>query len=348
MNPTVLILGAAGRLGQQLTLAFARAGWRTLAQSRKPLPAALCPRPGVEPLYCDAYAQQQLLESARGATVVVNALNPPYAQWDRLALPLAAAAQELAQRLDALLMLPGNVYGFGRTLPPLLDLETPEVGDTSKGRIRIAIEKRMADAVAQGLDSVVLRAGDFFGGSQDGSWLDRVIVRELARGRMRYPGPLEVTHAWAYLPDLAQCFVRVAALRAQLRGHHRLHFAGHAIDGQALRQGLQQACGRPVTTGSLPWGLMRLGALALPDLRAIMEMRYLWQRPHALDDTALRALIGRPPLTPLALALRQSLADLGWAGLPTPSAGDDLAFVPGEPCAPDQPSRAFFSSSARS
>ena len=39
-------------------------------------------------------------------------------------------------------------------------------------------------------------------------------------------------------------------------------------------------------------------------------MRYLWQRPHALDDSALRALIGAVPHTPLPQALRAALIDL--------------------------------------
>ena len=48
-----------------------------------------------------------------------------------------------------------------------------------------------------------------------------------------------------------------------------------------------------------------------PLFRELFEMRYLWQRPHRLDDSSLRALIGPPPATPLVQALRQSLIDLG-------------------------------------
>ncbi len=44
--------------------------------------------------------------------------------------------------------------------------------------------------------------------------------------------------------------------------------------------------------------------------RALLEMRYLWQRPHRLDDARLRALIGEVPVTPLADIVRQSLPDL--------------------------------------
>ena len=48
--------------------------------------------------------------------------------------------------------------------------------------------------------------------------------------------------------------------------------------------------------------------------RELLVMRYLWQRPHALDDAALRALIGQVPQTPLPLALRSVLVELGLPG----------------------------------
>ncbi|MDT9002198.1 epimerase [Paucibacter sp. APW11] len=314
MSETVLILGAAGRLGRELCLAFSGAGWRTLAHSRKPLPAELLALPGLQAVSADALDVNTLLGEVRaagGAGVVINALNPPYTQWHRLALPLASAAQDLALGLDALLVLPGNVYNFGSTLPPLLRRNSAEHGDHDKARIRIAIEAQMAAADKQGLDSVVLRAGDFFGGAGRGSWFDLAIASRLAKGEMVYPGSLDRIHAWAYLPDLAQAFVRVASQRERLYGHSRLHFAGHAVEGQVLLDCLNALCARPLRAASLPWGLIRLGAPLVPSWRAIVEMRYLWERPHQLDDSDLRQLIGPPPRTALATALRQSLQQLG-------------------------------------
>lgn len=42
-------------------------------------------------------------------------------------------------------------------------------------------------------------------------------------------------------------------------------------------------------------------------------MRYLWLRPHRLDDSALRGRIGAVPHTPLGQALAESLRELGFA-----------------------------------
>jgi nucleoside-diphosphate-sugar epimerase len=310
MASTVLILGAAGRIGQVMALAFANAGWQVRAQARKALPAALQQHKRVQALVCDATDVPALAKAAQGASVLVNALNAPYTEWHRLALPLADAALAAARASGALLMLPGNVYNFGREMPALLLPTTPELGNTPKARLRIEMERRLAAAAAQGLDSVVIRAGDFFGGPGRGTWFDMALLSKIGKGRVVYPGDETVAHAWAYLPDLAQTFVRVAERRAQLRGHHRLHFAGHTPTGRALREALQPVVGRPLRAAGLPWGFIRLAAPFVPMWRELLVMRYLWQRPHALDDTSLRELIGHVPHTPLPQALRSALLDL--------------------------------------
>ena len=308
MPSTVLILGAAGRIGQVLASTFADAGWNVLAQARKPLPAVLAGQPRVRPVRCDATDVAALSAAAQGTTVIVNALNPVHTEWDRLALPLADAALAVARASGALLMLPGNVYNFGREMPPLLTPATAERGNTPKARIRIELEARLAAAAHDGVDSVVIRAGDFFGGT--GTWVDMALALKLDKGRFIYPGNPDIAHAWAYLPDLAQVFVRVAAQRAQLRGHHRLQFAGHTLTGNALKAAAEIVVGRTLRTGNLPWGVIRLLAPFKPMWRELLVMRYLWERPHALDDAALRSLIGAVPQTPLPVALRSALAEL--------------------------------------
>jgi nucleoside-diphosphate-sugar epimerase len=309
MPSTVLILGAAGRVGQVLAGAFADAGWHVRAQSRKPLPPNLAARPRLLAVRCDALDAAAIAAAAQGADVVIHALNPPYTEWDRLALPLADAALAAARLSGALLMLPGNLYNFGTDLPALLTPATPERGNTTKARIRIETEARLA--AARGVDSVVIRAGDFFGGTQPGSWFDLALASKVAAGRFVYPGRLDIAHAWAYLPDLARAFVLVAEQRAKLSGHQRLHFAGHCVTGDEMRQAFERAIGRRLIAATLPWWLMRLVSPLVPMWRELLAMRYLWQRPHRFDDAALAALIGAVPHTPLQQAVNTALADAG-------------------------------------
>lgn len=186
---------------------------------------------------------------------------------------------------------------------------------------------RAADAAAAGRPggcrSTVIRAGDFFGGGT-GNWFDLAIAKDISKGSIVWPGRrVDVPHAWAYLPDLAKVFVAVAAVperreSASRAPFERLHFAGHTATGAELLEALEAAgsavC-RPAPAswrrGGLPWGLMRLGSLCDPMLRELLEMRYLWDTPHALDGAPLRSLLGREPeQTPFRSAVELAVRSL--------------------------------------
>ncbi len=329
---TVLILGARGRFGLAAARAFAQAGWQVLGQVR---PGAAGPVvPGVRWLAADPGDTAALAALAQGARVVVHALNPPYTQraWRTQAPALMAAAIGLSRALGATLMLPGNVYNFGASMPALLREETAQAAATLKGRIRIALEQQLAAATADGaMKAVVIRAGDFFG-SGTGSWFDRVIAKDLQRGKLTYPGPMNVPTAWAYLPDLARSFVEVAGRRNALPAFETLHFAGYSLSGQdwvdaltgiAREQGWLPAGGR-LRVAAMPWALMRLASPFAPTVASLLEMRYLWRVRHALDGSALARRIGPEPHTPFPEALCKALAELGMFA-PAVSATGEIA-----------------------
>lgn len=306
---SVLILGANGRFGQCVKEAFRQAGWHVYAQSRSP---ASGHQIGVTPVTCDALDVDAILRTCAGnIQVVVNALNPLYTEWETRLLPLADAALRIAREADALLMLPGNVYNFGSKLPAVLSEDTPQIGDTPKAKIRITLEDNMRAAAEKGVRSVVIRGGDFLGGDRPGTWMDLVIAKDLAKGRVVYPGPLDLNHAWAYLPDFAKVFVAVAERRAQLAPFDVFHYAGLTLSGGELISALEATIGHPLKAGKMPWWLLRLASPFSPMMRAVTEMKYLWDRPHSLSEARLRKLIGPVPRTDIAKVLQSVLAPTG-------------------------------------
>lgn len=334
MNPsTVLILGARGRFGTAAVQAFAQAGWQVVAQVR-PGAGGLPVRAGVRWLHAAPHDTAALRAAAAGAAVVVHALSPAYthAAWRREVPGLAQAAIGVARGLGATLMLPGNVYNFGSSMPSRLAEDTAQAADTFKGRMRLRIESMIEQATRAGaMRAVVIRGGDFFGSGR-GSWLDEVMVGGLRRGRLTYPGPMGVPTTWAYLPDMARSFVQVAAARERLGRFEQLHFGGYALTGAdwadalqdiAWEQGWLPADGR-LRTRSVPWPLMRALGLVSPQVRALCEMRYLWRTPHALVNQRMAAVCGPEPRTPFPQALRAALGDLGM--LDRPAVDPELAW----------------------
>ncbi len=58
----------------------------------------------------------------------------------------------------------------------------------------------------------------------------------------------------------------------------------------------------------LPWAAIGCARLVNPMLREIWPMRYLWCLPHRLDGAGLQRIVGDIPATPLAEAMRATLA----------------------------------------
>ena len=311
-QPTVLILGANGRLGSALLGAFTASGWRVLAQSRRS-GAVLASMP----ILADLRDVDRVIRVTKAALhigsvdVVINAANPVYTRWAEEAVAINDASIAITKALGATLMLPGNVYNFGTDLPEQLGSDTPQhprEAQTSKGKIRIAMERALAVAAEQGTQSFVIRAGDFFGCGA-GSWFDQAIAKDAQRGAVTYPGPLNLIHAWAYVPDLAATFLHVAEARHTLGRFENIHFAGHGVTGYEFVQTMQQVAQRKFKVSGMPWSLIRWVGVVKPLWRDLAEMSYLWQRPHQLvTDAAHAHLIA--PTTPLDAAIAASLREL--------------------------------------
>jgi nucleoside-diphosphate-sugar epimerase len=305
MSGRVLVLGAAGRFGHAAAEAFRDAGWTVKGLVR---PGAVHRAPhDIEVI--EALRRSDAVDAAMGCDVVLNALNPLITQWHKLALPLAYTAINAAEAAGATLLFPGNVYNYGADMPELLDEATPMHPTSRKGKIRVEIEERMREASERGMRVIILRAGDFFGGGR-GSWFDLVIAKEMDRGRITYPGPFDLVHAWAYLPDLVAATVRLAAVRERLGLFETFGFPGHGITGQQFVDAIIKAERRDFEVKRMSWWLIHALRPIMPICRELSEMAYLWQRPHRIAGDKLKAAIGDIPQTPLDDAMVQALREL--------------------------------------
>ena len=302
---TVLVLGANGRFGRAAVTAFQAAGWQVRAFVRPGRPTAT--PAGVTAVAGDAFDAASVAAAAQGAGVIVHALNPPYPRW-KTDLPKQTASVRTAARASgATVMIPGNVYNYGRTMPARLVEDTPHAPTTRKGRLREAMEAAFRTAADDGVHTVVLRAGDFIEAAQTGNWFDRFIAAKVAHGVAVYPGPRDRVHAWAYLPDMARAMVALADRADPPRGFETFNFEGYNVTGAELIAALETAGGKPLKVRGVPWGIMRLIAPFAPMIREVLEMRYLWQVPHALDGTKLRTAIPSFRPTPLDVAMQEVL-----------------------------------------
>jgi nucleoside-diphosphate-sugar epimerase len=327
---TALVLGARGRLGRVLAQEFARRGWRVrgLVRSARDVAAQAGVQAGIELVEGDARSPRDLIVAAEGADVIVNAVNPPYTKWDPATFEVTEAVIAAARSSGAVHLFPGNIYNYGWPVPDVISEATPQRPTTRKGAIRVEAERRYREAAdLYGVRTIVLRAGDFFGGDGRGSWFDLVIAENAARGKITYPGPLNVPHAWAYLPDLASAFELLARQASAFGRFETFHFPGNTATGDDLVAACEAALGRRVKVGRVPWRMIRFAAPFVPMWREISELAYLWHVPHRLDGAKLEMAIGEIPFTGFDRAINESLQALGNDTRPARPAATQLATV---------------------
>ena len=312
---TALVLGATGGVGGEIARGLARDGWRVRAMVRDPEAARAAHR-GPERLDWiagDAMARDDTVAAAEGAEVLVHAVNPPgYRRWAELVLPMIDNAIAAARAAGgARVVLPGTVYNYDPATTPVIDETTEQDATSRKGRIRVELERRLERAAPE-VPSLVLRAGDFFGPGARSSWFSQTMVeagRPVRRVASLAPG---VPHAYAYLPDLGEAFVRLIGARERLRTVERVQFPGHwDASGHDVLDAIRRAVGREVPERAFPWWLMRLAAPFGGFAREAVEIEPVWRHPMRLDGARLAELLGEVPHTPLDEAVRRTLEGIG-------------------------------------
>jgi nucleoside-diphosphate-sugar epimerase len=315
---TALILGATGGIGGETARALIARGWHVTALHRDP---ARILKPGVAIQWTrgDAMNRSEVVAAAKRADLIVHAVNPPgYRNWRGLALPMLQNTIAAAKAAGARIFFPGTVYNFGPDTFPLVAEDAPQHPRTRKGSIRVEMETRLRQAADQGVKTLILRAGDFFGPETTGnSWFGAAVVQPgHPLKSVVYPGRPDVGHAWAYLPDVAETAARLIERDADLPNFAVFHFDGHWFDrGIDIAEAVRTAAGNPrLPIRRLPWSLIRIASPFRETFREMLEMTYLWRRPLRLDNRRLVSFLGEEPHTPTIDAMRASLQGLGCLG----------------------------------
>jgi nucleoside-diphosphate-sugar epimerase len=309
-----LVLGATGGIGGEVARQLAARGWKVRALQRDP--AALTHRDNrFEWIKGDAMNRQDVIAAADGAQLILHAVNPPgYRNWSELVLPMIDNTIAAARASGARIMLPGTVYNYGPNAFPVLRESSSQEPRTHKGAIRVELERRLQAARSDGVRSLVVRAGDFFGpGSTGNSWFSGGIVKPGKPVRaMFYPGKAGTGHQWAYVPDVAQTMVRLIEREHELPVFASFHMRGHwDADGTRMIGAIRRSVGQPeVKVRAFPWWVLPLMSPFSEMFREMREMRYLWKEPIRMENASLVATLGEEPHTPWDEAVRTTLSAL--------------------------------------
>jgi len=313
---TALVLGASGGIGGEVARSLARTGWQVRGLKRG-LARETVDADGIAWVAGDALHRPDVMRAAEGCSVIVHAVNPPgYHDWASLVPAMLDNTLAAASANDALVVLPGTVYNYGRDAFPLVTEDAPQHPATRKGALRVRMEATLRDHAARGGRVLVVRAGDFFGPRLGNSWFAQGMIKPgRPVRRIANPNRPGVGHQWAYLPDVAATMAALIERRAELPRFARFHMAGHwDPDGSAMSTAIRRVVARrggSARVGAFPWWLVRLATPFNETLRELWEMRYLWRETVRMDNARLVAFLGAEPHTPLNDAVERTLEGLG-------------------------------------
>jgi len=285
MSKTVLILGASGRFGRHAGEAFESQGWEVRKFDR---------------------ASGNLRDAATGVDVIVNAWNPAYPDWAAQVPKLTAQVIDAAKISGATVIIPGSVYNYGVDAPAIYGVDTPHRAENPLGRVRIDLETAYR---ASNVPTIIIRAGDFIDTQASGNWFDMMMIPKLGKGRFVYPGNPDIPHAWAWLPDLTKATVELAKMRADLPVFAEFPFPGYTMTGNELCAAIGRCLGRPITLKKMNWLPLQIARPFWPLARHLLEMRYLWNKPHQIDGKKFTTFLPDFKITPLAEILPLALGD---------------------------------------
>jgi nucleoside-diphosphate-sugar epimerase len=314
---TALVIGITGSFGGHTAQALLKRGWRLRALARNPEGAAqkAGPRTPIEWVKGDAMNPADVMAAAEGADVIVHGANPPgYRNWRGLAIPMLRATIAAATHTGARIVFPGNVYNFAPDSGGHIAEDAPQAPVTRKGRIRVEMETMLRIASVEGARVLIVRAGDYFGPAAPNSGLGWMTTRGGGRVRSVYaPGPGDIGHAWAYLPDLAETAARLLDREAELADFDVFHFAGQWLErSDELAASIRRVSGQPkLPIRPFPYPMITALSPFVETFRELLEMRYLQRKPIGLDNAKLVAFLGAEPHTGIDAAIRTTLSDMG-------------------------------------
>ncbi|MFJ6479432.1 MULTISPECIES: NAD-dependent epimerase/dehydratase family protein [unclassified Streptomyces] len=246
------------------------------------------PEPGIEHVALDATDTRRLTEAARGAVAIHSCAAPPYRRWAADWPSLASSLCAAAEATGAVLVMLGNLYGYGPVDGPLTE-DLPLAATGTKGRVRAEIWEQARKLHEQGrIRAVEVRASDFFGpGVTDGGHLAARVVPPLLRGKpVTTLGDPDAPHSWTYLPDVARTLVEVADEESAWGR------AWHVPTQPALsvREMVERLCAQagtgPVAVRGLPSAVVGAASLFSPLIRELKEVRYQFDRPFVVSSRA--------------------------------------------------------------
>jgi nucleoside-diphosphate-sugar epimerase len=287
MASGVHVIFGTGPVGCWTARALRGLGQRVRAVNRSGARPDLMPA-DVEMVGADASNPAQTRDASKEASVVYQALNPPYHLWNDLFPGLQAGVIGAAKAANALYVSIENLYMYDSSKPIAEDSRMAPV--SKKGALRQKMAEEVMTLHSRGeVRATALRSSDYYGPGVVGSALGDMTFGNLVAGKQaQIVGSARMPHSFAFIEDVGRA---AAVLGTNDKAVGRVWMSPHA---PARTQGemVQEACrvlGTENRISVISPLMMRLAGLFIPDARASVEMMYEFTAPFVVDSTRIES-----------------------------------------------------------
>jgi nucleoside-diphosphate-sugar epimerase len=246
-------------------------------------------RPGLMPaeveiIAADASDPGQAIDAAQGASVVYQALNPPYHQWHKFFPGLQAGVLAAAKAAGARYVSIENLYMYDSS--QAMNEDSPVRPRSKKGELRAKMAADVMAAHQRGdIRATALRSSDYYGPGVLGSAMGEMVFGNLAAGKKaQLGGSAKMPHSWAYIEDVGQAAATLGTREESLGKTWIAPHAAPATQGEVVEMASLALGIEPMFSVLSPL-MMRLGGLFIPAARATVEMMYEFTQPFVVDSS---------------------------------------------------------------
>ncbi|GAB6092713.1 NAD(P)H-binding protein [Furfurilactobacillus curtus] len=264
--------------------------------------------PEVETAIGDVFNQADLIQAMQGIDTVFQCAAIPYSQTIAKQMSLGQTVMDAALKTHTNVIFIDGIYVYGDA-NGWVNEETIHQPISHKGSVKEQLTKLIFSERYQGIDKMMLRLPDYYGPSmRAGSYLGPLLIAMAQNQIGWYVGSKRKVREYIYLPDAAQMAVELAKVKANYNQSWNL--PGQLIRGRDFIRIARKVSGvrRPMLTFTKP--LIRMVGRSNPDVKEIVEMYYLTQRPIYLNGDKVKRALGSVPKTSFETGLKVTLTAL--------------------------------------
>lgn len=300
-----LVLGASGGMGYSIVQELSKRGIQVtaLARNKAKLEKLFRDVPNVTVYSGDIFQVEDIIAAADGVDVIFQAANIPYIDWEEKLEGFMLNILEATKRQNAKLAVVDNIYAYGRSSGVKIGEDFPKNPHVKKGRIRLAVEKRIKDS---GVPAIIAHFPDFYGPNAENTLLHYTLEGIVQNKKSMFVGNQNIAREFIFTPDGAKAIANLAMDDRSYGQNWNIPGYG-VITGKEIVAIIREITGYQKGVSTVSKNMIRFLGLFNGNMREVVEMFYLNEEPVVLNGDKYEQVFGEIPRTPYREGLKLTI-----------------------------------------